>query len=168
MTAHTLKQMARGGLYDHVGGGFSRYSTDGRWLVPHFEKMLYDNALLLRVYAEMLAATGDAIYRRIAMHTAQYLKRDMQSSEGGYYSAEDADSEGEEGKFYVWGEKELDDLISTDEIERLRRRWGLTSTGNFEGKTILNRIGMDEEPDAEDRKLLDKPLRHPRKACSAV
>lgn len=156
MAAHTLKQMARGGIYDHVGGGFSRYSTDGRWLVPHFEKMLYDNALLLRAYADMFAITGDAVYKRVVTQTAQYLMRDMQSSDGGYYSAEDADTEGEEGKFYVWTEDELKDLLRTDERDRLRQRWGLTASGNFEGSTILNRIGMEDEPDEADAALLNK------------
>jgi len=155
MAKHTLRQMARGGIYDHVGGGFSRYSTDMRWLAPHFEKMLYDNALLLYAYAEMYAITGEDAYRHVAAQTAQYLMRDMQSSEGGYYSAEDADSEGEEGKFYVWEETELAELLPADEVDRLRR-WGLTPQGNFEGKTILNRIGTTDEPDDEDISLLRK------------
>jgi len=157
MAKHTLRQMARGGIYDHVGGGFSRYSTDMRWLVPHFEKMLYDNALLLYAYAEMYAITGEDAYRRVAAQTAQYLMRDMQSPEGGYYSAEDADSEGEEGKFYVWEEAELSELLPVGEVDRLRR-WGLTPQGNFEGKTILNRIGKADEPDDEDKMLLRKLL----------
>jgi uncharacterized protein YyaL (SSP411 family) len=156
MVAYTLGQMARGGIYDHVGGGFSRYSTDARWLVPHFEKMLYDNALLLRAYVEMFAIAEDEVYGRIAVQTAEYLMRDMQSSEGGYYSAEDADSEGVEGKFYVWDEAELSSLITPDELERLRRRWGVSAAGNFEGKTILNRIGKSDEPDDHDDTLLKK------------
>lgn len=156
MAAYTLKCMARGGIYDHVGGGFSRYSTDGRWLVPHFEKMLYDNALLLRSFSDMYAVTGDAAYKRIAAHTAEYIMRDMQSPEGGYYSAEDADSEGEEGRFYVWDETELMNALSEKELERLRERWGLTPAGNFEGKTILNRIGAKDEPDEQDAALMSK------------
>jgi len=156
MTAHTLKSMARGGIYDHMGGGFSRYSTDGRWLVPHFEKMLYDNALLLRAYAEMYAITGDAAYKRVAAHTAEYIMRDMQSPEGGYYSAEDADSEGEEGRFYVWNEAELAEKLSAEELARLRKSWGLTAAGNFEGKTILNRIGVENEPDERDAALMSR------------
>jgi uncharacterized protein YyaL (SSP411 family) len=156
MATHTLRQMSQGGIYDHIGGGFSRYSTDSRWLVPHFEKMLYDNALLMRAHTELFAITGDKAYRRVAAHTAQYLMRDMQSANGGYYSAEDADSEGEEGRFYVWDETELTGLLSPGEMDRLRHRWGLTSSGNFEGKTILNRIGMADEPDEEDETLLKK------------
>ena len=156
IAGHTLKSMARGGIYDHVGGGFSRYSTDGRWLVPYFEKMLYDNALLLRAYAEMCAITGDAVYKRIATHTAEYIMRDMQSPDGGYYSAEDADSEGEEGKFYVWGEAELAEALTIEELQCLQVRWGLTAAGNFEGKTILNRIGTTDEPDESDVALMSK------------
>ena len=156
MAGHTLKCMAQGGIYDHVGGGFSRYSTDGRWLVPLFEKMLYDNALLLRAYAEMYAITQDAAFRRVAAHTAEYIMRDMQSPDGGYYSAEDADSEGEEGRFYVWDEAELADMLTGEELLRLRDRWGLTAAGNFEGKTILNRIGTAHEPDESDAALLNK------------
>ena len=156
MASRTLRYMAQGGIYDHVGGGLSRYSTDGRWLVPHFEKMLYDNALLLRAYAEMYAITQDDSYGRIAAHTAEYIIRDMQSPEGGYYSAEDADSEGEEGKFYVWDETELADVLTAEELSRLKKRWGLSTAGNFEGKCILNRIGAKDEPNEQDKVLLSK------------
>ena len=156
MAAHTLRCMALGGIYDHVGGGFSRYSTDRRWLVPHFEKMLYDNALLLQAYVEMYAITQNETFKRIGTHTAEYIMRDMQSPEGGYYSAEDADSEGEEGRFYVWDEAELADVLTAEELQRLRDRWGLTAAGNFEGKTILNRIGADDEPDEHDATLMNK------------
>ena len=128
---------------------------DGGWFLI-LKKMLYDNAMLLRAFAGMYAITKETMYRRAAAHTAQYLMRDMQSSEGGYYSAEDADSEGEEGKFYVWDEDELAGFLTPDEIERLRRRWNLSTKGNFEGKTILNRIGSEDEPDEEDNKLLSK------------
>src|SRR5688500_11144515 len=138
MTAHTLRAMASGGMYDQVGGGFSRYSVDAYWLVPHFEKMLYDNALLSRLYLETYQATGDAFYRRIAEETLDYVLRDMTSEEGGFYSAEDADSEGEEGKFYVWTRGELEAVLDPDEASLAARYWDVTERGNFEGKNILH------------------------------
>ena len=103
MAEKTFKEMHRGGIFDHVGYGFSRYSTDERWLVPHFEKMLYDNAMLLMAYTECLSATGTTQYRGVAEKICGYLTRDLQAPDGGFYSAEDADSEGVEGKFYVLG-----------------------------------------------------------------
>jgi uncharacterized protein YyaL (SSP411 family) len=134
----TCRQMANGGIYDQLGGGFSRYSVDGYWLVPHFEKMLYDNALLSRLYLETYQATGDALYRRIAEETLDYVLRDMTSEEGGFYSAEDADSEGEEGKFYVWTPEELEAALDPDEARLAVRYWDVTERGNFEGKNILH------------------------------
>jgi len=134
----TCRQMANGGIYDQLGGGFSRYSVDGYWLVPHFEKMLYDNALLSRLYLETYQATGDAFYRRIAEQTLDYVLRDMTSEEGGFYSAEDADSEGEEGKFYVWTPDELEAALDPDEASLAARYWDVTERGNFEGKNILH------------------------------
>jgi uncharacterized protein len=134
----TCRQMANGGIYDQLGGGFSRYSVDGYWLVPHFEKMLYDNALLSRLYLETYQATGDAFYRRIAEETLDYVLRDMTSEEGGFYSAEDADSEGEEGKFYVWTPDELEATLDPDEASLAARYWDVTERGNFEGKNILH------------------------------
>jgi len=130
--------MANGGIYDQLGGGFSRYSVDAYWLVPHFEKMLYDNALLSRLYLETYQATGDAFYRRIAEETLDYVLRDMTSEEGGFYSAEDADSEGEEGKFYVWTPEELEATLDPDEVSLAARYWDVTERGNFEGKNILH------------------------------
>src|SRR5215216_3897961 len=118
----TCRQMANGGIYDQLGGGCSRYSVDAYWLVPHFEKMLYDNALLSRLYLETYQATGDAFYRRIAEETLDYVLRDMTSEEGGFYSAEDADSEGEEGKFYVWTPEELEAVV--DEFGRSTKELG--------------------------------------------
>src|ERR671915_1331065 len=134
----TCRQMANGGIYDQLGGGFSRYSVDGYWLVPPFEKMLYDNALLSRLYLEAYQATGDTFYRRIAEETLDYVLRDMTSEEGGFYSAEDADSEGEEGKFYVWTLEELEAALDPDEASLAARYWDVTERGNFEGKNILH------------------------------
>src|SRR5215211_7238566 len=138
MTAHTLRAMASGGMYDQLGGGFARYSVDPYWLVPHFEKMLYDNALLSRLYLEARQATGDAFYERIAEETLNYVVRDMTSPEGGFYSAEDADSEGEEGKFYVWTPGEIRGVLTEEEAALAERYWDVTERGNFEGKNILN------------------------------
>jgi uncharacterized protein YyaL (SSP411 family) len=134
----TCRQMAQGGIYDQLGGGFSRYAVDEYWLVPHFEKMLYDNALLSRLYLETYQATKDAFYRRIAEETLDYVLRDMTSEEGGFYSAEDADSEGEEGKFYVWTPEELAAALDPDEASLAARYWDVTGRGNFEGKNILH------------------------------
>ena len=133
----TLRQMANGGIYDQLGGGFHRYSVDEYWLVPHFEKMLYDNALLARLYLEAYQATGDAFYRRIAEETLDYVARDMKAPEGGFYSAEDADSEGVEGKFYVWTPGEIEGALEPDEARLAIRFWDVTERGNFEGKNIL-------------------------------
>jgi uncharacterized protein YyaL (SSP411 family) len=134
----SLRGMANGGIYDQLGGGFARYSVDEYWLVPHFEKMLYDNALLSRLYLEAHQATGDPFYRRIAEETLDYVLRDMTSPEGGFYSAEDADSEGEEGKFYVWTPKEMEGVLDPDDARLALRFWDVTEGGNFEGKNILN------------------------------
>ncbi|MGB3633624.1 MAG: thioredoxin domain-containing protein [Rubrobacteraceae bacterium] len=134
----TLQRMANGGIYDHLGGGFARYSVDERWLVPHFEKMLYDNALLVQLYLETYQLTGDDSYKRVAEETLDYVVRDMTSPEGGFYSAEDADSEGVEGKFYVWTPAEIREALEPEEAELAMRYWGVTEAGNFEGKNILN------------------------------
>src|ERR671933_755052 len=133
----TLREMANGGIYDQLGGGFHRYSVDEYWLVPHFEKMLYDNALLARLYLEAYQATGDAFYRRIAEETLDYVARDMTAPEGGFYSAEDADSEGVGGKFYVWTPGEIEGALEPDEARLAIRFWDVTERGNFEGKNIL-------------------------------
>jgi len=160
MVKSTLTHMYRGGIFDHAGGGFARYSTDERWLVPHFEKMLYDNALLLNAYANTYAATGETLFRFVAEKTAVYLMRDMQTAQGAYASAEDADSEGVEGKFYVWEYDELKDMLSKNELALLESHYGLKPKGNFEGKTILNRIGQEGFADEADEAVLYKLYAH--------
>ena len=139
----SLDAMASGGIYDHLGGGFARYSVDHRWLVPHFEKMLYDNALLTRVYLHAWMVTGEAAYRQVVDETIGYVLRDLRHSDGGFYSAEDADSEGVEGKFYVWSEPELRAVVraaaGAGADDEAVAWWGVTAAGNFEGANILNR-----------------------------
>ncbi|MCI0490757.1 MAG: thioredoxin domain-containing protein [Blastocatellia bacterium] len=150
MVETTLEKMAAGGMYDHLGGGFARYSVDERWLVPHFEKMLYDNALLSRIYLYAYQATGKPLYRRIAEEIVEYIIRDMTDRSGGFYSAEDADSEGEEGKFYVWTKDEVIRLLGEREGEAFCRYFDVTDGGNFEhGKSILNTPRSMEEVTAE-------------------
>jgi uncharacterized protein YyaL (SSP411 family) len=134
----TLKKMARGGMYDQLGGGFHRYSVDRVWLVPHFEKMLYDNAQLSRLYLHTWQATGDPFFKRIAEEIYDYLLREMQSAEGGFYSTTDADSEGEEGKFFVWSLEELRAALPPEVAQSAIAYWDVTASGNFEGHTILH------------------------------
>ncbi len=133
----TLDRMARGGIYDHVGGGFARYSTDARWHVPHFEKMLYDNAQLARVYVEAWQTTGDAALARVARETLDHVAREMQGEHGGYLSATDADSEGVEGKFFVWSEREIRELLPADEAEAVIASFDVRPRGNWEGHNVL-------------------------------
>ncbi|CDI05933.1 thioredoxin domain-containing protein [Candidatus Nitrosotenuis uzonensis] len=133
----TLNRMAKGGIFDQIGGGFHRYSTDARWLVPHFEKMLYDNALLPIVYCEAYQITKDPFYLEVIRKTLDFVLRDMRSAEGGFYSALDADSEGEEGKYYVWNKKEIKDVLGKD-ADVFCLYFDVTDGGNFEGKSILN------------------------------
>lgn len=139
MVRHTLDRMAAGGIYDQIGGGFHRYSTDERWLVPHFEKMLYDNALLASAYVEAFQATGETEYRRIATETLDYVLREMTDAAGPFYSTQDADSEGEEGKFYVWSLEEIESVLGTDDARFFTTVYDITSAGNWEGKNIPNR-----------------------------
>ena len=129
--------MARGGIYDQVGGGFHRYSVDAEWLVPHFEKMLYDNALLVRFGAHLWQATSDPEVARVVHETIQWLLREMTAPTGGFYASQDADSDGHEGTFYIWSAAELDALLGTD-AALLRALWGITDGGNFEGNNILH------------------------------
>src|SRR5262245_4105928 len=140
----TLNKMANGGMYDKLGGGFHRYSVDEKWLVPHFEKMLYDNALLSRVYTEVFLATGNKFYKRIAVGTLDYVAREMTDEGGGFYSTQDADSEGEEGKFFVWTTEEVVGLIGQEDALLFNRYFDVSEMGNFEGHNILH---VDEDVD---------------------
>ena len=152
MVHTTLIRMARGGIYDHLGGGFARYSVDAHWMVPHFEKMLYDNAQLASLYLHAWLAFGDPECRRVCEETLDYLLRDMADPAGGFHSAEDADSEGHEGKFYVWTPEEIRSVLGTD-ADRAMAYWGVDRGPNFEGHSILFLAG---EPDPAGI----APLRH--------
>jgi hypothetical protein len=144
----SLKRMARGGIYDQLGGGFHRYSTDARWLVPHFEKMLYDQGQLLRVYAEAHRQTGDADLAWPVAETIAYLAREMRSPEGGFYASQDADSEGEEGKFYVWDRAEVEAVIGAEQGTPFCEAYGVVPGGSFErtGKSVLEHALAGERP----------------------
>ncbi|MEA2902221.1 MAG: uncharacterized protein QOH36_2108 [Actinomycetota bacterium] len=152
MVVTTLDAMASGGLYDHLGGGFARYSTDGRWLVPHFEKMLYDQALLVRAYLHAWQVTGEDRFLQVLAETIDYVRRDLRHPDGGFYSSEDADSEGHEGTFYVWTVEELRTLLG-DDVDAAIEWWGVSRPGNFEGKNILHRPvrGDLRRPEAIER-----------------
>lgn len=143
MVEKTLKSMYAGGIFDHVGFGFSRYSTDNRWLVPHFEKMLYDNSLLVIIYTEAYEITKNNLYKEIAEKIYTYMLRTMTSEEGGFYSAEDADSEGVEGKFYLWDLEEIKSILGEKRAEVYSKIYDITEHGNFEGRNIPNLIGID-------------------------
>ena len=156
MVELTLDRMALGGIYDQIGGGFHRYSTDAFWLVPHFEKMLYDNALLVRLYLHAFQVTGKPLYRRVVEDTLEYVRREMLDSSGGFYSSQDADSEGVEGKFFVWRPEEIIEVLGRRDGEAVNRYYGATLHGNFEGHTILSVSDnpLDEEalgPTQEER-----------------
>jgi len=155
--------MARGGIYDQLGGGFHRYSTDARWLVPHFEKMLYDNALLLGAYVEALQATGDGFYRQIARETADYVLREMTRADGPFFSTQDADSEGVEGKFFVWSLAEVQQALGKEEAELFASVYDVTAEGNWEEHNILHRGRSDEQ----DAKLLGLPIEELRRRLAA-
>ena len=153
MVQKTLDYMYRGGIYDHIGYGFSRYSTDRQWLVPHFEKMLYDNALLAIVYLELYQITNKKDYAKIAREILDYVLRDMTSPQGGFYSAEDADSEGEEGKFYVWTPQEIKDVLGEKDGSEFCELYDITPEGNFGEKSIPNLIGVKKGKIEIDKKF---------------
>src|SRR2546426_819888 len=177
MTLHSLWKMAAGGIYDHIGGGFHRYSTDGQWLVPHFEKMLYDNAQLVRLYLDGWRLSREPRFKQVVEETLAYIRREMVHPDGGFYTAQDADSEGHEGKYFVWEQTEIKAVLGSDLGEIFCRVYDITDHGNFEDKNIPNlihangRIEVKEVPDVEKviaearRKLLEvrerrvKPLR---------
>src|SRR3989440_6198311 len=138
MVIETCRKMAEGGMYDELGGGFHRYSVDAKWLVPHFEKMLYDNALLSRLYLHVYQITKDEFARRIAIETLDYVVREMTDSRGGFYSSQDADSEGVEGKFFVWSREEIIDALGEDDGKLFCEYFDVTERGNFEGMNILH------------------------------
>ncbi len=156
MSIHTLRAMASGGMYDLAGGGFARYSVDDRWLVPHFEKMLYDNALLARAYLHGWLVSGDELLRRVAEETLEWMLREMRGPEGGFFSALDADSEGEEGRFYLWTPEQLREVLGPDDAAVAADYFGVRPGGNFEGRTILTR-GLEEPANLADirRRLYD-------------
>ncbi|RYZ05120.1 MAG: thioredoxin domain-containing protein [Myxococcales bacterium] len=158
MLKGTLDGMKAGGMYDQLGGGFARYSTDERWHVPHFEKMLYDNAQLAKVYTEAFQLTGDAEYARIAQETLDYVAREMQSPEGGYYSATDADSEGVEGKFFVWEPHEVEELLSAEDAADFCAYYDVTPQGNWEGSNVL-RVERTHEEVADELGITVAELR---------
>ena len=139
MVRQTLKKMARGGIYDQIGGGFHRYSVDERWLVPHFEKMLYDNALLARLYADAGRALNESEFMTISRGILDYVLREMTSPEGGFYSSQDADSEGVEGKFFIWTPEETEKILDSDLFPIAERYFDISEDGNFEGENILHR-----------------------------
>ncbi|MBN1920361.1 MAG: thioredoxin domain-containing protein [Anaerolineae bacterium] len=147
MVTHTLESMARGGIYDQLGGGFHRYAVDANWLTPHFEKMLYDNALLVPVYLHAWQITGKPLFRAIVEETLDYVLREMTAPEGGFYSTQDADSEGEEGKFFVWTPEQVREALNGP-ASRALELFGITDAGNFEGRNILTFNGSDAEREA--------------------
>jgi uncharacterized protein YyaL (SSP411 family) len=151
MVKKTLRQMYRGGMFDHIGGGFSRYSTDDKWLVPHFEKMLYDNALLALSYLEAYQITKEEFFGQVAGKTLHYVQREMADTEGGFYSAQDADSEGEEGKYYVFNPESINAVLGNDDGEYFCRYFGITEAGNFEGSSIPNLLDNDAYDRRDDR-----------------
>jgi len=138
MVEKTCREMARGGIYDQLGGGFHRYTVDAIWLVPHFEKMLYDNAQLTRIYLHLFQTTKNEFYKRVAVETLEYIKREMLDERGGFYTAQDADSEGVEGKFFVWQSEEVAKILGAEEARIFSFHYDVTELGNFEEKNILN------------------------------
>ena len=167
----TLRKMAQGGIYDQLGGGFHRYSVDAEWLTPHFEKMLYDNALLSRLYLHAYLVTGESFYRRIVEETLDYVAREMLSPEGGFYSTQDADSEGVEGKFFCWTPEEIETILPGEDAALFMRYYDVTQRGNFEGKNILH-VEQDAQEVADaaqvSRERLQEALERGRAALFAA
>lgn len=145
----TLEEIAKGGIYDQIGGGFCRYSTDEKWLVPHFEKMLYDNGLLTLLYLHAYQITKDKNLKRIAEESLSFIERELQDTDGAFYSALDADSEGKEGAYYMWNYGELKKEFSEDEVSLLETEFGVSKTGNFEGENILTRVNLEDSPQVQ-------------------
>lgn len=162
MVEKTLKEMRLGGIFDHVGFGFHRYSTDKEWLLPHFEKMLYDQAMLALAYTEAFQITNDTFYKNVVEEILYYVQRDMTSERGGFYSAEDADSEGEEGLFYLWTEKELKNKLSTEDSKLLIKTFNIESNGNYideaSGKKTKKNILYLKSPNTNDKNRINKIL----------
>ncbi|MBV6489271.1 MAG: hypothetical protein GHHEDOFH_03252 [Pseudorhodoplanes sp.] len=153
LVEHSLEGMCEGGIYDHLGGGFSRYSVDERWLVPHFEKMLYDNAQLLELLALAHRRSGRALFHMRALETVDWLAREMTTADGAFCASLDADSEGEEGKFYVWSKAEIESLLGRDDADFFAAHYDVTAGGNFEGHTILNRLQGAPRTDDDEKRL---------------
>ncbi|MFD2210918.1 thioredoxin domain-containing protein [Virgibacillus halophilus] len=158
MVEQTLHKLAAGGIYDHIGFGFCRYATDEKWLVPHFEKMLYDNALLLMAYTECYQVTKKTFYKRIAEQIIHFTAKEMTDENGAFYTAIDADSEGVEGKFYVWDHQEIFDVLDNDLANLYTRVYQITPQGNFEGKNIPNLIQIDKRMIAESSQMTENEL----------
>jgi uncharacterized protein YyaL (SSP411 family) len=156
MVSHTCRKMANGGMYDQLGGGFHRYSTDARWLVPHFEKMLYDNALLSRLYLHYFQVSEESFARDVVQGILDYVLREMTNAEGGFYSTQDADSEGHEGKFFVWSMDEIRDALGESDARIFAEHYNITEAGNFEGKNIPN---VTRPADPESHESLEKSKR---------
>ena len=166
MVELTLDRMAEGGIYDQIGGGFHRYSTDTFWLVPHFEKMLYDNALLVKLYLHAYQVTGKSSYRRVAEETLGYVLREMTDPLGGFYSSQDADSEGVEGKYFVWRPEEVIGVLGKEEGEIVNRFLGVTQEGNLEGHSILH-LAADPETVAAEAGMAEEDLDSLLLSCKA-
>ncbi len=148
---HQLRRMAAGGIYDHLGGGFHRYAVDAQWLIPHFEKMLYDNAQLVRIYLDGWRLTREIRFKQVVEETLEYVRREMTHPGGGFYAAQDADSEGHEGKFFVWEPGEIKSELGPELGELFCRVYGVTADGNFEGRSILNRLaGLNLKPEEQE------------------
>ncbi len=152
MVEKTLEGMYKGGIFDHIAGGFSRYSVDRKWLVPHFEKMLYDNALLTIAYLEAYELTGNELYKNVAVSTLNYIFNNLTSKEGGFFCAEDADSEGEEGKYYLFSQREITDILGEEDGEYFNEYFDISLKGNFEGRNIPNLLHK-EKPQEKDAKI---------------